>query len=399
MHRALLLTLFALLAVPAAATTPPPDAPGPFAVGTRILQVVDASRNRTLPVQAWYPIPTGSVGTPAFYLLQDPLGLTSALALEGPDPLADPFPLIVFSHGSGGINIQSIQLCERLASHGFVVVSPDHVGNTQSDSSAPFDQAALDRPLDVGFLIDHMALRADTVGDPFFDAVDTTRVGVAGHSFGGFTALAAAAGYSGHPSVVVPPDPRVVAIHPIAPASGLITDAELAAIQVPTLVLSGTLDTTTPIDPNTTRIWELVSPELVRRVDIVDATHTHFANICDIANALIGIGLLPQFWDALGIGALLQPYTDTCIPPAFPLTEAQRLQDLYAVSFFRTEVLGDLRYEDFLGRAYALANEPDVIVFEHITTGCGIGFEAALVLLPLAVLHRRRSGRTGNARG
>ena len=41
-----------------------------------------------------------------------------------------PFPGVVFSHGMAGHRRQSTFLCTHLASHGFVVASPDHVGNT-----------------------------------------------------------------------------------------------------------------------------------------------------------------------------------------------------------------------------------------------------------------------------
>ena len=39
--------------------------------------------------------------------------------------------LLVFSHGYRAINTQSTDLMEALASHGFVVASPEHTGNAQ----------------------------------------------------------------------------------------------------------------------------------------------------------------------------------------------------------------------------------------------------------------------------
>lgn len=71
------------------------------------------------------------------------------------------FPLLIFSHGYGGIRQQSATLMEHLASWGFVVVSPDHSGNSMNDpfidgSSTPTSFAIVDRPMDVSFVIDTM---------------------------------------------------------------------------------------------------------------------------------------------------------------------------------------------------------------------------------------------------
>ncbi len=392
------LPMLLLLAVPAMAQEGlPPDAPGPWSVGFRSEVAIDVDRDdRPLPLAVWYPVDPGEEsGVPVTYPLLLALGIPSDLASQGP-PVSDDGrrPLIVFSHGSGGINIQSVQLCEVLASHGFVVVAPAHTGNTTQDAqdgtSVPFLQSALDRPLDVSFVADHFVKRSGTPGDPFEDRVRTSAFGVAGHSFGGYTALAMASGWSGG----VLPDPRFRAIMAISPASGALSDDELRSISRPLLLLSGTLDTTTPIDPDTLRPWNLASPARVYRADIVGATHTHFANICSIADALISAGIGPNAWQYIGAGALLQPYLDTCVPPAFPLDEALRIQDLYAVAFFRRHLLWQQTYDSFLTEAYALANEPDVQYFRRETTGCGLGFELVLVLLPIRAWRRsRRIGR------
>jgi len=369
-------------------------------VGLTRDQAVDASRgDRTLPVQIWHPLAPGTTGPTGFYFLQG-IPFVSKNGILDPVPVPGQFPLIVFSHGSFGINIQSLQLCETLASHGFVVVAPEHIGNTTQDlgepTEVPLSQSAVERPQDVSFIIDWMAAKAADPADPFYEAVDASVVGVAGHSFGGYTALAMAAGYAGTPPAVVLPDPRVAAIMPIAPASGWITDDELAAIRVPTILLSGTLDTTTPIEPNTTRPWNLIAADFVRRVDVIDATHTHFANICDIANLLFALGIGVADWPDIGAGQLVQPYYDTCVPPAFSLDEAQRIQDHYAVSFFRLHLFGEQEYRWFLRRDYALENEPNVIVFAE-RKACGFGFEIALALVPIAALRRRRATQRARA--
>ncbi len=341
------------------------DAPGPtgpWAVGHRQLASVDTSRppqgdplGRSLPLEVWYPIdPADAYGPITAYVLTGPFTLPSELAHEATAvSSAGARPLIVFSHGSGGIAIQSVHLMEQLASHGFVVVAPNHTGNTSFDGSTPIAQALLDRVPDVSFVIDHMIALAATVGDPFFGRIDGLRIGVAGHSLGGFTALATKSGYQG-----IPADPRVDAIMPIAPAASPITDAELATITVPTLFMTGTLDALLADEIRAAGLIQ--SSPFNYRADVVGATHTHFANICDIANALIAAGFPPALWPSVGAGALVAPYNATCIPPAFSIGEATRLQNLYATAFFRRHLRGETAYDPFLTTAYATSNEPAI---------------------------------------
>jgi predicted dienelactone hydrolase len=208
----------------------------------------------------------------------------------------------------------------------------------------------LDRVPDIKFVIDHMTALATTTGDPFFGRIDGLNVGVAGHSLGGFAALAVKSGYQG-----ILPDTRVHAIMPIAPASSFISDAELGNITVPTLFMTGTLDSLL--------VQEIRAAGLIQsspfnyRADVIGAIHTHFANICDIGNLLISLQIPESSWPGLGAGALVGPYNDTCKPPAFSIAEATRLQNLYATAFFRRHLLGETGYDPFLTVTYATNNE------------------------------------------
>jgi predicted dienelactone hydrolase len=371
-------------------------------VGHTGFDAVDAARgDRTLPVQIWYPVQEeDAVGDPTFYELLKfgtlSLGLEALAAIEGAEPARRHFPLIVFSHGSGSINIQSTTLMELLASHGFVVVSPNHVGNSTFDQpgDAPYEDTATDRPKDASFVIDYMLARNADDQDMFFDTIRPHGVGVVGHSFGGYTALAMAAGYANSAFGPVLPDPRVKAILPVSGVAGIHSDEELADIGVPMLLLGGTNDTSVPIVPNATRPYELAKSRHVYRVDIVGPAHTHFANVCDIAQVLLNIPLPISSWPALGAGALVDPYNMTCIPPAYPLSESIRIQNLYSVSFFKKHLSYDFRYDEFLTERYAESNEPDVVFFRD-ARGCGKGHEAAFILLPAfwlrARVRRRRS--------
>lgn len=371
---ALLLAL-PMAGLPAAAESAPvPSQPGAFAVGHESFTLVDPSRrevyngvlrDRALSVDVWYPVsPASAVGPFAFYPFQVfTLGFNSPVAREGAPPVPNVArPLIVFSHGSGGISVQSTVLCETLASHGFVVAAPNHAGNTASDAffgtGFPFATTARNRPRDVSALITKMIARSRDPGDRLYRVVNPFQIGVTGHSFGGFTALAMASGYA-----EVPADPRVRAIMPIAPAARLLSDAELARITVPLLVLIGSEDSTTPAEPNARISFEQPASRRVYRADIVGAEHNHFGSVCSISDVLFSYGSPESF-----VKSVVPGYEETCGPGAYPIAEAERIQALYAVSFFRRHLMQDSRYEPYLDLPYAQLFEPDVVFLRRNTS-------------------------------
>ncbi len=403
-------------AVSARAAAPPdPSTTGPWAVGHTTVVAVDAARgDRALPVDLWYPVdPENAVGVATFYeliFILAPQGITSKVAIEGAPVTVRPYlPLIVFSHGSGGINIQSIPLMETLASHGFFVAAPNHVGNSFRDVAGvdvPYEDVLTDRPKDISFLIDYLLARSDDPADEFFESISPLQIGVTGHSLGGFTALAMAAGYAGSAFGPVPPDSRVRAILPVSGVAGLLSDAELAGIQIPMLLLGGTLDTSVPIVPNATRPFDLSDATFVYRADVIGATHTHFANICDIGRVLIKLSIPISQWPRFGAAALVAPYNQTCVPPALPIAQAVRLQNLYTVSFFNRHLQGNLFSAAQLTEDYATAHEPGVVFFDGsappsppLPASCGLGAELVLLLPLLSLGASRRRGSEHALRG
>ncbi len=127
-------------------------------IGTVDGQVLDAARNRPLPVRLWYPAVDNASGPRAQWLAdsQDRLPLLATRAglpswflsharlFEGHAisgaPLAQPanqdgsWPVVVFSHGRGGFKEQNTFLAEALAANGYLVIAPDHTGGAFATS-------------------------------------------------------------------------------------------------------------------------------------------------------------------------------------------------------------------------------------------------------------------------
>jgi predicted dienelactone hydrolase len=335
----------------------PPDQLGPYMVGHTRDIAVDASRGgRALPLDIWYPAQAGGELEFTVYPLQGDTGIVSEIAYkDAPPDTAREWRMLVFSHGFGGINTQSLPLMEYLASRGFVVVAPEHTGNTNSDRSAA--DPAGDRAPDVSTVIDFMQSRCTDADDPFHGVVNTKEVGVLGHSYGGFTSTSVATGFREQAA-----DPRVVAIMPIAAANREISDEELARLTIPALFLCGTLD---GLLAQQQRTLALASSDALFGVEVLGATHTHFANICQIGNWLISIGLTKESWSSIGASALTGPYEQTCEPPALDIDVALRIQNFYAGAFFGRYLVGQKAYDEYLTEQYASANEPGVIFFSN----------------------------------
>lgn len=205
-----------------------PFARGQYPVGVRTLELTDSGRaDRSVPLEVWYPAAPQHVGHDLTAGTQDLYAIfglhrVRQAAVRDAAAAERACPLVVFSHGMAGHRRQSTFLCTHLASHGYVVAAPDHGGSTLADLVAlamrighgalPADIEAelfahvLACPADVRLVIERAAQRGLGV-DLGLDLA--AGVGVAGHSFGGFTALVAAAA-----------DTRVTAVAALAPAGG-----------------------------------------------------------------------------------------------------------------------------------------------------------------------------------
>ena len=221
-----------------------PRPSGRYAVGTQILQWTDENRvewftataddKRRLVLQIWYP--TEQATGPAYTYVDHPeqrltplakqMGLprfliehiqkvnTNGITNAAPAMVSSKAPVILFSHGLGGMKSQNSVQAEELASQGYFVVAVDHPFDAYltifDDGSTADYRSAEPRPLspeefwafrgpqlatrtaDMKFLLDELT-RLNDSGDALWRMLDLDRIGIMGHSFGGATSIMAAA--------------------------------------------------------------------------------------------------------------------------------------------------------------------------------------------------------------
>ena len=157
-------------------------------------------RNRVFPCEIWYPAGAQHAGqdiapgTQDFFTVPSRNTPRNQTAVRNVAAQPGTWPLILFSHHSGGHRRAATFLCTHLSSHGYVVAALDHSevvaaelarsdGETGEERTARMEAVIASRVPDARFLLDHL-LSSETNLDP-------ARIGIVGHSFGGWTALAA----------------------------------------------------------------------------------------------------------------------------------------------------------------------------------------------------------------
>ncbi len=220
-----------------------PEPGGPYAIGMRSMEMVDASRGealtpeaddrRALMVHAWYPAQPQPGGQTQPYwpevkrvgpIILERLGLPTYLLSHLPlvkthsypgAPLAgdsSSYPVVIFSHGYSLDYSSYWTQYEALASQGYIVFSISHpyeaIETIYPDGRLAFmndgtwqvlfegslnhldlDQRVLVWAADTRFVLDQLeGMNAET-GNFFAGRLDMERVGIYGMSFGGATAM------------------------------------------------------------------------------------------------------------------------------------------------------------------------------------------------------------------
>jgi dienelactone hydrolase len=134
-------------------------------------------------------------------------------AVQGAHPVeGETFPLILFSHGDGGVATQNLSQIETLVSHGYVVIAPNHTYNasitfdkegtpTTYKSNVTWTEQAMHnkkyyanqliryRYEDIAFVLAEISKDGlqGAVSNPYYKIIDFDRIGMMGHSMGAGT--------------------------------------------------------------------------------------------------------------------------------------------------------------------------------------------------------------------
>ena len=302
---------------------------GPHSIGTRDL-AIDA--DIALEITLWYPASNGdgreeSITYPYKMKMGDPLGTVTfakyaGLAMQdAPYNLAaGPYPLVVLSPGFSIGTSSYSWLAEHLASYGFVVLAVGH--REHLDPENELWRSAIERPQDILTVFAYVDEQAKS-GGALAGLIDTDLVAVIGHSYGGYTSLAAAgapidtnafqsycestsgpddpgawlcgqltphmadmamlAGLNSIPDGLWPisSDPRVDAVVSMAGDAFFFGQAGLAKVDVPVMAIGGTNDKDSPYMWSTQPAFEYVSSPKKVKIALEGAEHMIFTGPCE----------------------------------------------------------------------------------------------------------------------
>ena len=228
--------------------------PGPYSVSSVDTVFVDQSRptnenkgvaakpERTLVTTLWFP-EDASVNT----------------------------PLIIHSHGFVSARNDLAYAAEHLASYGYVVAAADYPLTNGGTEGGPNAADVVNQPTDISFLIDSI-LALSGSEKPFPSDIDQGRIGIMGYSLGGMTTSIASFDSKLR-------DSRIRAAASIAGPSAPFTADYYKTIDIPFLMIAGTLDALINSEANAAIIPDRVQTSALVRID--GGTHLGFAGMSE----------------------------------------------------------------------------------------------------------------------
>lgn len=281
-----------------------------------------------------------------------------------------PVPVLIISHGVADNRKTFAYLGEYLASYGFAVVAIEHPGSNTEQLQNLFLGAArepvetnefVDRPQDVSFVIDGLT-NLNQNNPQIKDKLNLQEIGIIGHSFGGYTALALAGAKfnfgklkqecrtdnynlnAANASLFLQclalnlpvnveykiEDKRIKAVFAMNPAIGSIFGEKgLSNIKLPIMLLGGSDDAVTP------HLLEQVCP---------------FTWLKTPDKYLVKIQGGTHVYDNQGIGGGAVPVPSPIANPD-PLL-SQKYVQITSLAFAKTYVANDPQYRQFLTPSY-----------------------------------------------
>ncbi|AFY70576.1 protein of unknown function DUF1400 [Thalassoporum mexicanum PCC 7367] len=288
---------------------------------------------------------------------------------SSPPALGQSFKLVVIYPGLGSTRAPFVYLAEHLASYGFAVVLSTSPGSDASQLEALLvgasnqiakPEAFLQRPKDISDVLDHVdRLRTSDRNVP--QNLDLDHVGMIGHSFGGYAALALASSgqinfaalaeacqgfYSWNVSMSLQcvaaglpeqeynlSDDRIKAVIAMNQIdSAVLGQTTLATIEVPVMFVAGNIDTIAPALAEQIRPFTWLTTEQKYLLLIENASHLAVTTISED---------IPIPVDARRVLAGADP------------TLGNEYMKAMSVAFFQTHINGQANYAQYLTSAYA----------------------------------------------
>lgn len=156
-----------------------------YQTGLVELNILDTDGDRHMSGYLWYPTQETEGKTPA-------LGgavWEGISVIPNAEPTVGRYPFLVMSHGMYGNARNQAWLASALTKTGYVVAAINHPGTSTFQRDPDQRRELWQRPRDISRAIDHV-LGSSEIGS----LVDRDRIFMAGHSLGGFTAVALAGG-------------------------------------------------------------------------------------------------------------------------------------------------------------------------------------------------------------